>query len=209
MLDILATSQWCYTHSEAKFPNLHHTICIFVEDNGTPTQNDLFQLVNMKGFSNDPASGAVQQELYSRMAIWTGQKGLGDGRLYGIMAADVLRMAHISKRGRCFWVMFSLHGGRIVLGPDVTTRLFSRSDPIQDGLWKLFWDLQVHGLVEIYGLIFFKRNSAFLKETCRILVQKEPFQGVFRCAMKSYAGPNFWQYPSRKPLETFHRLVNH
>lgn len=46
--------------------------------------------------TNDPASGArisfketssfstVQQELYSRMAAWTGQKGLGDGRLYGI-----------------------------------------------------------------------------------------------------------------------------
>ena len=54
------------------------------------------------------------------MAAWTGQKGLGDGRLYGINDADVLQMARIFQEGKMLLgEIFSFHVGRILLGPDV------------------------------------------------------------------------------------------
>lgn len=93
--------------------------------------------------------------------------------------ADVSQMARISKRGRCFWVIFSFHVGRILLGPDVIqpysthyparalsfTFEWTRSPSSRRSL-KAFlrppsarfgWDL---------WLDFSQRNSAFLKETC-------------------------------------------
>ena len=149
-------------------------LSIFLENNGTPTQHDLLQLVTMKGDKRSSLWGPnefqgnfifnVQQELYSRMAAWTGQKGLGDGRLYGITMQMFRRWLAYPRGEDAFgWFSASMlveyswdqmsfnHTQPTILQEPWASLLNGRDLQVQDGLWKLFWDLPVHGLVEIYG----------------------------------------------------------
>ena len=139
--------------------------------------------------TNDPAGGArisfketsfstVQQELYSRMVAWTGQKGLGDGRLYGITAQMFCRWLAYPRGEDAFgwfsasmlveysWVQMSFNHIQPAILQEPWASLFNSRDlQVQDGRWKKIETSKCTVWLRFMAR-FFERNSAFLQETC-------------------------------------------
>lgn len=140
--------------------------------------------------TNDPASGArisfketsfstVQQELYSRMAAWTGQKGLGDGRLYGIKSRRCFADGSHIQEGKMLLGDFQLPCWSNTLGSRCHSTIFNplscKSLELHFSMEKIskcktvderFFETSKCTVWLKFMARFFQRNLAFLQETC-------------------------------------------